>query len=91
MGCGAGGSVSVGVHADPVDVVPGVVGELGEEGALGTAVAFAERVEGVDVGEELCELANELVAIQPAQPICRCQSAEDIVSSCLQVLRQAEQ
>ncbi len=77
MGCGAGGSVSVGVHADPVDVVTGVVGELGKEGALGTAIAFAERVQGVDVGEELRELADELVAIQPAQPISGCQPAED--------------
>ena len=91
VGCGARGSVSVGVHPDPIDVVPGVVGELGEEGTLGTAVAFAERVQGVDVGEEVRELANELVAVQPAQLIGCCQPAEDIPSSCLQVLRQAEQ
>ena len=33
--------------------MPGVVGELGEERPLGAAVALAERVQGVDVSEEL--------------------------------------
>jgi hypothetical protein len=32
--------------------MPGVMGELGEERPLGTAVALAERVQGVDVSEE---------------------------------------
>ena len=51
-GIGAGGQVTVRVHAYPGDVVPGVVGELGEERPLGAAVALAERVQGVDVSEE---------------------------------------
>ena len=32
--------------------MPGVMAELGEERPLGTAVALAERVQGVDVSEE---------------------------------------
>jgi len=51
-GGGAGGHVAVKVHAHPGDVMPGVVGELGEERPLGAAVARAERVQGVDVGED---------------------------------------
>ncbi len=34
-GGGAGGHVAVRVHAHPGDVMPGVMGELGEEGSLG--------------------------------------------------------
>jgi hypothetical protein len=55
-GGGAGGHVAAGVHAHPGDVMPGVVGELGEECPLGAAVAIAERVQGVDVREEPADL-----------------------------------
>ena len=61
---GAGGHVAVGVHADPGDVMPGIVGELGEERPLGAAVALAERVQGVDVSEEPGQAGDERVAGQ---------------------------
>jgi len=88
---GAGGYVAVGVHADPVDVVPGVVGELGEEGPLGAAVTLPERVERVDVGEEFRDPADELLAVEPSQPVRGGQPAEDIGGVGSQVLGQAEQ
>jgi len=80
--------VDVGVHADPVDVVASVVGELGEERPLGTSVAFAERVQGVNVGEELRNPADELLPVQPAQPVRSGQPTEDIGSGSREVLRQ---
>jgi hypothetical protein len=71
VGGRAGRDVAVGVHADPVDVVAGVVGELGEERPLGAAVALPERVQGVNVGEEFRGPADELLPVQAAQPVCR--------------------
>jgi hypothetical protein len=57
-GCGSG-DVAVGVQVLPVENVAGVAGELLEESALGPAVAFAERVDGVD----LAELARPVVDV----------------------------
>ncbi len=69
VGGGAGGHVAVRVHAHPGDVMPGVMGELGEERPLGAAVALAERVQGVDVGEEPGQPGDERVAGQAPQPV----------------------
>jgi hypothetical protein len=69
VGGGAGGHVAVGVHAYPGDVMPGVMGELGEECPLGAAVAHAERVQGVDVGEVPGQGGDERVAGQAPQPV----------------------
>ena len=44
--------------------MPGIMGELGEERPLGAAVALAERVQGVDVGEEPGQGGDERVAGQ---------------------------
>ena len=69
VGGGAGGHVSVRVHAHPGDVMPGVVGELGEERPLGAAVALPERVQGVDVSEEPGQAGDERIAGQVPQPV----------------------
>jgi hypothetical protein len=45
--------------------MPGIMGELGEEGPLGAAAAFAERVEGVYVSEESGHRGGERVASRP--------------------------
>jgi hypothetical protein len=45
--------------------MPGIMGELGEEGPLGAAVAFAERVEGVYVSAESGHYGGECVASRP--------------------------
>jgi hypothetical protein len=39
--------------------VPGIAGELGEEGALGVLVALLERVQGVHIGEQRGEDLDE--------------------------------
>jgi hypothetical protein len=66
-----GGQVALRVHAYPGDVMPGVMGELGEEGPLSAAVALAERMQGVAVGEEPGQRGDERVAGQSPQPV-RC-------------------
>jgi hypothetical protein len=45
--------------------MPGVMDKLGEERPLGTAVALAERVQGVDVSEEpvICSLPSAMARI----------------------------
>jgi hypothetical protein len=58
--CHGCGHVHLGVHRRPADAVAGVAGELGEECALGAAVAFAEGVQGVHVGQERGEPVDEL-------------------------------
>ena len=50
VGGGTGGHVAVGVHVHTGVVLPGVMSELEEEPPLSAAVAFAQRVAGVDVG-----------------------------------------
>jgi hypothetical protein len=47
VGRGAGSDVGFWVHADPVDVMAGIMGWLGEERPLGSAVALPERAQGV--------------------------------------------
>lgn len=70
--------------------MPGIMGELGEEGPLGAAVALAERVQGVDVSDEPGQGGDECVAGQAPQPVRGGQPAEHVRRVGLQVLRQAE-
>ena len=74
----------------PVENVAGVAGELLEEGALGPAVAFAERVDGVDLAEVVGQPLGERTPGQAAQEALTVQSAEDLCCGGLDVLRQAE-
>lgn len=73
------------------DVVTGVVSELGEERPLRAAVALPERVQRVDVGEELRDPADEPLPVQPPQPISGCQPAENIAGVGGEVLGQTKQ
>src|SRR5260370_40486173 len=82
----AGRDVTGWLHADPVDVMPGVVRELGEERPLGPAVALPERVQGVDVSEKLRQPGNELLAGQAPQPVSGGEPAEDVSAVGLQML-----
>lgn len=59
MGCSARGDVAVRIHTHPVDMMPSVMGELGEERRLHTAVPLAERMQGIDVSEELGQFGNK--------------------------------
>lgn len=91
MSSDAGGCVAVRVHADPVDVMPGVMAKLGEKRSLDAAIALTEWVQGIDIGEELRESDDELLTVQAPQSI-RCREpAEDIGGVRIQMLRQAEQ
>jgi uncharacterized hydantoinase/oxoprolinase family protein len=54
----------------PAQAVTGVASELGQEGALRTPVAFAERVQRVDLGEQRAEAVEEAVAITAAEVVC---------------------
>jgi hypothetical protein len=49
--------------------MPGVMGKLGEERLLGTAVALAERVQGVDVSEEPARAVMNESRARPRCPI----------------------
>ncbi len=71
-------------------MMPSVVGELGEEGPLGSAVAFTKRMHRVDVGEEHCELPDEVLTVQAPQSVDRSQPTEDIGGVGTKMLRQAE-
>jgi hypothetical protein len=51
----------------PVEDESGVAGELLEEGALGPAVALAERVDGVDLAEVVGQPVGERVPGQASQ------------------------
>ena len=51
----------------PVEDEAGIVGELLEEGALGPAVALAERVDGVDLTEIVGQPLGEGVPGKSAQ------------------------
>jgi hypothetical protein len=53
------GDVRRGVHPCPMDRVPSIAGELGEEDALGAAVALPEWVQGVHIGQQRGEAVNE--------------------------------
>jgi hypothetical protein len=63
------GDVDAGVEAVPADGVAGVLGELADEGALGTAVAFPEGVDGVQPGVVGGRLVGEGVQVQAAEVV----------------------
>ncbi len=79
----------------PVDVLPsqpvaGVAGELAEERPLGAAVALAERVQCVDLGEQRREAVEEAVPVKPAQVVRGGEAAEDVAGRVDDLVRQAE-
>jgi hypothetical protein len=74
----------------PVQSVAGVAGELGQEGALRAPVAFAERVQRVDLGEQSGQAGEEPVAIASAEVVCLGEAPEDVRSGGLDLGRQAQ-
>ena len=86
--CGV--DVRVAVDVLPAQPVAGVAGELGEEGALGAAVAFAERVQRVDLGEQCGQAVEEGVAVAAAQVVRGGEAAEDVRGGVDDLVRQAE-
>ena len=74
----------------PVEDEASVAGELLEEGALGPAVALAERVDGVDLAEVVGQPLGECVAVKAAQEVLAVQCPEGLRRRGLDVLRQAE-
>lgn len=62
-----GTDVSVGIEPGSGQVVVGVHGELEQERPGRAAVAFPERVQGVEVTPERGELLGEPVAVEPAR------------------------
>src|SRR5712691_396907 len=74
-----GSIVPVRIHADPVDMVSGLMSELGKECPLSPAITLPERMHGIHVREEFRRLPDELLTVKPAQPVSRRQSAEDIM------------
>ena len=67
----------------------GVAGELGQEGALCAPVAFPERVQRVDLGEQSGQAGEEPVAIASAEVVCLSEAAEDVRGGGLDLVRQA--
>lgn len=61
----------------PGERVSGVAGELADEGALRAPVAFAERMQRVDLAQVVREPCGESVPLQAAQAILFTQLAED--------------
>ena len=74
----------------PVEDEAGIAGELLEEGALGPAVALAERVDGVDLAEVVGQPLGKRIPGQASQEVLAVQRPEDLRRSGLDVLRQAE-
>lgn len=75
----------------PVELVAGVGGQLGEEGALGAPVAVAKRMQRVDIAEVVGEPVDEGLAIEPAESILVGELAEDLRPVRLDVLGQTEE
>ena len=67
------------------------VAKLLEKGALSPAVAFAERVDGVDLTEVVGQPVKEYVTFQALQEVLVAQLAEDLSRRRLDVPGQAEQ
>jgi hypothetical protein len=82
--------VAVGLQVLPVEDEAGVAGELLEEGALGTVVALAERMDGVDLTEVVGQPLDERIPGKATQEALAVQGPEDIRRRGLDVLRQAE-
>jgi hypothetical protein len=71
-------------------MVPGVVGQLGEERPLGASVALAEWVQGINTGERFREPDDEVISVQASQPVRCCQATKDIGGVRRQMLWQAK-
>ncbi len=68
LGAGPAGGVVLGAaDAAPVQLPSGVLGELGQEHALGAAVAFAERVQVVELVVVVGEALDEGLALEPGK------------------------
>ena len=68
-----GGNRSVGVRLRvdelPVESIAGVCAQLSKEGALGTPVSVAKRMQGIDVTEVVGQSGDEAVPGEAAEPI----------------------
>ena len=78
VGGRARGVVAVRVHANPVDMMPCIVGKLRKERPLRPPVALPERVHRVHVCQEPGELRDELLTIKAPQPVSSSQPPEHI-------------
>lgn len=78
------------VHSGPAQQVASVASELGKKRALGTAIALPERVQGVDVAEQLGEPFNEVFEPAASERVV-VEAPEHLVGEGLDVLGQAEQ
>jgi hypothetical protein len=87
------GRLEVSVHVEvlPVEHVPGIAGELLEEGALCPAVALAERVDRVDLAKVVGQPIEELLACQVPEEVLFAELAEDLGCGGLDVPGAAEQ
>jgi hypothetical protein len=86
-----GRDVAGGVEVPPSEREARIVGKLLEKGALSPAVAFAERVDGVDLTEVVGQPVKEYVTFQALQEVLVAQLAEDLSRRRLDVPGQAEQ
>ena len=57
----------LGLNAVDVERVPRLVGKQGQEGQLGAAVAFAEGVDGIQLGQKMRGLCREVRRGEPCQ------------------------
>lgn len=65
-------------------------GQQGEKGILRAAIALAERMNGIELGEELCRPCGEPVAGQTAQGVARPETGEHARQLPIDVLGIAE-
>jgi hypothetical protein len=83
-----GDDVDLRIHRGPADRVPGGAGKLGQERALGAPVALPERVQGVDVAEQIGQCGHERRPVQVAQVVVAAgELAEDVLGEADEVLR----
>lgn len=79
------------VDPRPLELPPPISGEQLEEGALRSAVAIPERVQGIQVGKETAGLPNELGPSEPTQVVPRSKVAEDPLCLAFEVDHLGEQ
>jgi hypothetical protein len=84
------GDISVGVEVLPVENEAGFACELLKERPLGSAVAFTEWVDGVDLAEVVGQAFDEPVPGQVLQDVLTVQRMEDIGCRRFDELRQAK-
>ena len=83
--------VALGIKVDPRDRVAGGLGDLAEKSALGTPVALAERMDGVDLGVIVRQAFQELLAAQAVETVLVGEVCEQRRQVGADVLRQREQ